>query len=195
MHGHKFQIVQRSTDYTSDDPSLNPPVNESQVNPIRRDTVQVPSGNGVTLRVIADNPGVWFFHCHIEWHLEAGLAVTFVEAPLQAQQRNAIPQFMYDQCDALSVPTSGNAAGHPASDALDLSGWTLGPFQQVLGWRPKGIGAMAGCVLTAVLGMLTVTWYALGGHISDEEMEAEVRVQQEEKRRRGKLFGLIKPKN
>nr|ABE60664.1 Fet3 protein [Phanerodontia chrysosporium] len=195
LHGHKFQIVQRSTDYTSDDPTLNPPINETQVNPIRRDTVQVPAGEGVTLRVVADNPGAWIFHCHIEWHLQAGLAVTFIEAPLEAQARNAIPQVMYDQCAMLNMPSSGNAAGHPASDLLDLSGWKLGPFQQVLGWRPKGIGAMAGCVLTAVLGMLTVTWYSLGGHISEEEMEHEARLHEEAKRRRGKFFGLYKPKN
>lgn len=195
LHGHKFQIVQRSLDYTSDDPSLNPPINESQPNPIRRDTVQVPSGQGATLRVIADNPGAWIFHCHIEWHLEAGLAVTFIEAPLEAQQRNAIPDALYQQCQALNLPISGNAAGHPASDLLDLSGWKLGPFQQVLGWHPKGIGAMAGCVLTAVLGMLTVTWYSLGGHISEAEMEHEARLHQEAKLKRGKFFGLIRPKN
>lgn len=63
LHGHKFQLVQRSTDYTSDDPELNPPVKEGQVNPMRRDTVQVPSGEGVTLRIVADNPGAWIFHC------------------------------------------------------------------------------------------------------------------------------------
>ena len=63
MHGHKMQLVQRSTDYTSSDPSLNPPIDETQTNPMRRDTVQVPSMNSVTLRVYADNPGVWFFHC------------------------------------------------------------------------------------------------------------------------------------
>ena len=63
LHGHQFQLVQRSTDYTSDDPELNPPINESRVNPMRRDTVQVPSGEGVTLRFVADNPGAWIFHC------------------------------------------------------------------------------------------------------------------------------------
>ncbi len=63
LHGHKFQIVQRSTDYTSDDPALNPPINETQPNPVRRDTVEVPSGTGATLRVVADNPGAWIFHC------------------------------------------------------------------------------------------------------------------------------------
>ena len=63
LHGHVFQIVNRATDYTSSDPTLNPPINESQVNPIRRDTVLIPSGQSVALRVIADNPGAWFFHC------------------------------------------------------------------------------------------------------------------------------------
>lgn len=66
-----MQIVGRSEDYTSDDPALNPPIVEGQKNPMRRDTVQVPSMNSVTLRVIADNPGIWFFHC---WSLPSNCA-------------------------------------------------------------------------------------------------------------------------
>lgn len=65
IHGHKPMIVGRSLDYTSDDPALNPPIMEGQKNPIRRDTVQIPSMNSATLRVVADNPGVWFFHCKL----------------------------------------------------------------------------------------------------------------------------------
>jgi len=56
-------IVGRSTDFTSTDPTLNPPIVEGQSNPIRRDTVQIPSGHSITLRVVADNPGAWLFHC------------------------------------------------------------------------------------------------------------------------------------
>jgi len=190
LHGHKFQLVGRSEDYTSDDPTLNPPLVEGQANPMRRDTVQVPSMNSVTLRVVADNPGTWMFHCHIEWHLEVGLAVVLIEAPIEAQERDAIPQYFYDQCASQNIPTVGNAAGH--TDPNDLQGLPAGPFPQILGWRPRGIGAMAGCVLTAVIGMLTVTWYALGGHISDAEMEHEERVAAEAKARRGRFFGLFK---
>lgn len=58
-----MQLINRADDYTSDDPTLNPPIIEGQANPMRRDTVHVPSGSSVTLRVVADNPGVWFFHC------------------------------------------------------------------------------------------------------------------------------------
>ncbi|EMD34889.1 Fet3 iron oxidase [Gelatoporia subvermispora B] len=193
LHGHKMQLAGRATDYTSDDPTLNPPINETQPNPMRRDTVMIPGGGSVTLRVVADNPGVWFFHCHIEWHLEVGLAVQFVEAPLIAQERNTMPQFVIDQCQTLGNPVSGNAAGHAST--TDLSGLPLGPYLQNNGWHPKGIGAMFGCVLTATIGMLTVTWYAIGGHISEAEMEHEALQHEEAKARRGRLFGLIKKRS
>lgn len=194
MHGYKMQIVNTATDYTSDDPSLNPPLVEGQVNPMRRDTVTIAGGGSVTLRIVADNPGAWLFHCHIEWHLESGLAVQFITAPLQMQEQaqGRVPSFMYDQCAALGVSTSGNAAGH--ADPTDLSGLPLGPWLQKLGWLAKGIWAMAGCILTAIIGMVTVVWYAMGGSITEEEMEEEARQRIEEKERRGKFFGLIKRK-
>ena len=163
LHGHKTQIVNRVTDFTSTDPSLNPPLVEGQANPVRRDTVTIAGGGSVTLRFVADNPGAWLFHCeskptlfrsmhtefsnytgHIEWHLESGLAVQFIEAPLLIQERaqGRVPSFMYDQCAALGVPSSGNAAGH--ADPTDLSGLPLGPWMQELGWLTKGILAMTG---------------------------------------------------
>ena len=116
----------------------------------------------------------------------------FIEAPDIAQERNTLPQALVQQCAALGLPTSGNAAGFAST--TDLEGLPLGPFPQNNGWHPRGIGAMFGCVATATLGMATVAWYALGGHISEEEMEDEAREHQEAKERRGKLFGLIKSK-
>lgn len=32
----------------------------------------------VAIRFIADNPGVWLFHCHIDWHMLTGMATAFV---------------------------------------------------------------------------------------------------------------------
>ncbi|KAF8632864.1 hypothetical protein AX17_004712 [Amanita inopinata Kibby_2008] len=192
LHGHKVMLVGRSKNYTSDDPSLNPPIKEGQLNPMRRDTVQVPSMESVTLRVVADNPGVWFLHCHIDWHLQVGLAVQLVEAPLIAQQRaGSFPQAITDQCRTLGKPVSGNAAGH--ASVTDLSGLPMGPFPQRLGWHSKGIGAMAGCVLTALLGMLTVVWYTLGGSITDEEIEHQIRTKQAEKVKRKQFLKSLIP--
>ncbi|TFK49373.1 Fet3 protein [Heliocybe sulcata] len=192
LHGHQFQLIGRATDYTSDDPSLNPPLQEGEANPMRRDTVMVPSMGSATMRIVADNPGVWFFHCHIEWHLEVGLAIQLVEAPTIAQERavGQVPQFMYDQCAAQNQPYSGNAAGH--QDPYDMSGLTLGPYPQNNGWHARGIGAMFGCVLTAVIGMATVTWYSFGGNLTDEEVEQETRERQAKKAERGRFFGLGK---
>ena len=70
-----------------------------------------------------------------------GLAAVLVEAtPLLADA--SVPQFVKDQCAALKLPTQGNAAGN--EDPNDLKGLPEGPFPQILGWRPRGIGAMFG---------------------------------------------------
>lgn len=99
---------------------------EGLANPLWRDTVQIPPGGSVTMRFVTNNPGTWFFHCHIEWHLEAGLAYTFFEAPTLAQQLVKPPQFMYDQCQKLGIPFTGNAAGR--NSTTDLSGLNVGTY-------------------------------------------------------------------
>ncbi|XP_076442624.1 uncharacterized protein LOC143281319 [Babylonia areolata] len=45
------------------------------LNPIRKDTIIVPTGGYVVLRLRADNPGMWFVHCHIELHHVGGMAL------------------------------------------------------------------------------------------------------------------------
>ena len=71
------------------------------------------------------------------------------------------PPFVTSQYAAQSIPISGNATGH--TDPFDLTGLPVGPFPQNNGWHSRGIGAMAGCVLSAVLGWVTVASYSLSG--------------------------------
>nr|GFB65996.1 laccase-17-like [Tanacetum cinerariifolium] len=40
-------------------------------------TVGVPAGGWVAIRFRADNPGVWFMHCHIEIHMSWGLKMAW----------------------------------------------------------------------------------------------------------------------
>ena len=54
-------IVARSLNFS--DPDLDLPIVEGQANPMRRDVFQIPSGESITLRVVADNPGAWLLHC------------------------------------------------------------------------------------------------------------------------------------
>ncbi|KZS90503.1 Cu-oxidase-domain-containing protein [Sistotremastrum niveocremeum HHB9708] len=42
-------------------------------------TIAVYDGN-VTVRFRTDNPGPWIFHCHIDWHLDQGMAAVFAES-------------------------------------------------------------------------------------------------------------------
>ncbi|CAD6565171.1 MAG: ferroxidase fet3 [Cyphobasidiales sp. Tagirdzhanova-0007] len=157
LHGHKFQLVSESYDVSSDDRSINPLVPEGQSNPMRRDTVMVPPGGSRTLRFRADNPG---------------LAAVMIEAPNAIQNDLGAPPAIVQQCAALGFGTSGNAAG--INSTTDFTGLAVGPFPQKLGWHAKGIGALAGCIITALLGMATVIWYALGGALDEDELEHQV---------------------
>ncbi|KAF9735158.1 multicopper oxidase [Paraphaeosphaeria minitans] len=47
-------------------------------NPLRRDTASVEAFGWTLIRFVADNAGVWPFHCHLAWHNEAGLLMQFV---------------------------------------------------------------------------------------------------------------------
>ena len=58
---------------------------DNLVNPVLRDTVNHWPESWTAVRVILDNPGVWFFHCHIAAHLEMGMALTFVVDPSEME--------------------------------------------------------------------------------------------------------------
>ncbi|KAB5522817.1 Cupredoxin [Coniochaeta sp. 2T2.1] len=47
-------------------------------NPLRRDVATVEGFGWSLVRFVADNPGVWLFHCHLAWHAESGMAMQFV---------------------------------------------------------------------------------------------------------------------
>ncbi|GLJ23662.1 hypothetical protein SUGI_0448070 [Cryptomeria japonica] len=75
LHGFNFFIVGQGVgNYNaSSDPSKF-----NLVDPPERNTVGVPSGGWVALRFKADNPGVWFMHCHLEAHTSWGLKMAWV---------------------------------------------------------------------------------------------------------------------
>jgi len=66
-------------------------------NPLRRDTVLMPAYTWTVLRFVADNPGMWAFHCHLSWHMAAGLLMQWSTLPTEAAALG-FPQQMLDQC-------------------------------------------------------------------------------------------------
>ncbi|KAJ2121550.1 ferroxidase fet3 [Coemansia sp. RSA 720] len=101
LHGHVFQIVETGN-LRSRESKL--PLDA----PVRRDTVVIRGGHYAVLRFRADNPGVWILHCHITWHLDLGLAATFVEAPELLPE---VPDMLRENCVAQGISTTGNALG------------------------------------------------------------------------------------
>ncbi|CAM6126865.1 unnamed protein product [Calypogeia fissa] len=76
LHGHDFWVLgygngvfDESTDYDT----LN------YVNPPKMNTASVYPDGWTYLRFVANNPGAWPFHCHIEPHFHMGMGVIFAE--------------------------------------------------------------------------------------------------------------------
>ncbi|XP_021289092.1 laccase-4-like [Herrania umbratica] len=75
LHGFNFFAVGRGLG------NYNPktdPQNFNLVDPVERNTIGVPTGGWVAIRFRADNPGVWFLHCHLEVHTTWGLKMAFL---------------------------------------------------------------------------------------------------------------------
>lgn len=132
LHGHNFQVIEYGP-FTLSNQTINPLTNETIARrpvarytgrwPMRRDSVTLLSYQYVRIRYLADNPGVWLFHCHMDVHFAMGMGVLFVEEPQQLQTLQ-VPQQMYQMCQAQNIPIRGNAAGNPG---LNMTGLPLLP--------------------------------------------------------------------
>ncbi|XP_010544851.1 PREDICTED: laccase-6 [Tarenaya hassleriana] len=73
IHGHSFYVIgygtgnydQRTAQFNLEDPPY-------------MNTIGVPVGGWAAIRFVADNPGVWFLHCHIDIHQSWGLSTMFI---------------------------------------------------------------------------------------------------------------------
>ncbi|KAL5817125.1 hypothetical protein ACOSQ3_025503 [Xanthoceras sorbifolium] len=75
LHGFNFFAVGRG--FGNFNPKKDPK-KFNLVDPVERNTIGVPSGGWSAIRFRADNPGVWFMHCHLEVHTTWGLKMAFV---------------------------------------------------------------------------------------------------------------------
>ncbi|XP_024177227.1 laccase-22 [Rosa chinensis] len=75
LHGSNFFVV--GTGLGNFDPDKDPKT-FNLIDPVERNTVPVPTGGWTAIRFRADNPGIWFMHCHIELHTTWGLKMAFL---------------------------------------------------------------------------------------------------------------------
>ncbi|OAX36029.1 Cupredoxin, partial [Rhizopogon vinicolor AM-OR11-026] len=98
---HTFDVVQSAGNSTF-----------NYVNPVRRDVVSAGGDSQqIVIRWVTDNSGPWFLHCHIDWHLDLGLAVVMAESPSDTSaHNNPIPADWNQLCpiyDSLSPEQLG----------------------------------------------------------------------------------------
>ncbi|XP_062154591.1 laccase-22-like [Alnus glutinosa] len=75
LHGFNFFVVGKGRG--NFDPEKDPQ-KFNLVDPVERNTVSVPTAGWTAIRFKADNPGVWFLHCHLEVHTTWGLKMAFL---------------------------------------------------------------------------------------------------------------------
>ncbi|XP_015960761.1 laccase-17-like [Arachis duranensis] len=88
LHGFNFFVVGQG--FGNFDPNKDPS-KFNLVDPVERNTVGVPSGGWVAIRFLADNPGVWFMHCHLEVHTSWGLKMAWVVLDGELAQQKLLP--------------------------------------------------------------------------------------------------------
>ncbi|KAK8542005.1 hypothetical protein V6N12_014616 [Hibiscus sabdariffa] len=75
LHGFDFYILAQGFG------NYNPKTDRKKFNyidPQIRNTVAVPVGGWAVIRFVANNPGAWILHCHLDMHLPIGLATAFL---------------------------------------------------------------------------------------------------------------------
>ncbi|GER30479.1 laccase [Striga asiatica] len=75
LHGYHFFVVGQG--FGNFDPERDTGGFNLEDPPVRN-TIDVPVGGWAVIRFVADNPGVWLFHCHIDSHLSWGLGMAFL---------------------------------------------------------------------------------------------------------------------
>ncbi|CAL4910863.1 unnamed protein product [Urochloa decumbens] len=115
LHGHDMFVLAQGIgnfDATKDVERYN------LVNPPLKNTVVVPNLGWVAIRFVTNNPGVWYFHCHYEFHLSMGMTAVFIveDGPtvdtslppppmdFPSCSRNVMPDKYYLQTPEIKVP-------------------------------------------------------------------------------------------
>lgn len=176
LHGHNFQAVLRGPDQGEEafvpyDPSTDD--GKYPEFPMRRDVFVVLPNSHFLIRFRADNPGVWFFHCHIEWHLTQGLALEFIEAPAQIRQNYKVHPLAathQSSCQSVKVTMKGNAASN-FNDFFDLNGENRQVKFLPSTFTARGIVALVFSIICAFVGMGFLCWYGSTDITSAENRE------------------------
>ncbi|KAL1547064.1 laccase [Salvia divinorum] len=90
MHLHGFSFFVVGWGFGNFDP-IKDPLRYNIADPQKRNTVIVPKNGWVAIRFTADNPGVWFLHCHFERHTTWGMETVFIVRSGRGAEERVLP--------------------------------------------------------------------------------------------------------
>ncbi|KAK4945743.1 hypothetical protein LTR10_015091 [Elasticomyces elasticus] len=99
IHGHNMYVLNEGPG-SWDGSTVRPN------NPMRRDVQLLQPSGYIAIEVVADNPAVWPFHCHIAWHVSGGLYVNILERPDLIPSQVKIPNSASDLCTTWNAYTN-----------------------------------------------------------------------------------------
>lgn len=88
IHGYHFYVL--ATGFGNYD-ARRDAAKFNMVDPPSRNTIGVPVGGWAVVRFVADNPGVWLVHCHIDAHLTGGLGMALLVEDGKAELQATVP--------------------------------------------------------------------------------------------------------
>ncbi|XP_034227973.1 putative laccase-9 [Prunus dulcis] len=94
MHLHGFSFYLVGTGSGNFDPNQAPKT-YNLVDPPEVNTIGVPKNGWATIRFKADNPGVWFMHCHLERHISWGMATVLIVTNGNTTETSMLPTPAY----------------------------------------------------------------------------------------------------
>ncbi|XP_044510717.1 putative laccase-9 [Mangifera indica] len=92
LHGFSFYLVGTGSGNFN---NVTDPLSYNLVDPPVVNTINLPRSGWAAIRFSADNPGVWFMHCHFERHSTWGMDTVFIVQNGRYQNQSMLPPPAY----------------------------------------------------------------------------------------------------
>ncbi|KAG8072408.1 hypothetical protein GUJ93_ZPchr0006g43150 [Zizania palustris] len=89
LHGFSFYVVGRGSGEFDE---RRDPATYNLVDPPYQNTISVPKDGWAAFRFRADNPGVWFMHCHFDRHVVMGMDTVFIVKEGKTPKARMLPR-------------------------------------------------------------------------------------------------------
>ncbi|KAK7364562.1 hypothetical protein VNO80_13299 [Phaseolus coccineus] len=92
LHGFSFFVVGVGTGNFN---NVTDPKSYNLIDPPEVNTIGLPKNGWLSMRFVADNPGVWYMHCHLERHTSWGMDTVLIVRDGVTMQTSMIPPPKY----------------------------------------------------------------------------------------------------